>query len=205
MPSQVESYLQLLNALNIDSSKNVPLRYKRASLRAHPNKPGGSHEKFLEITKAYRYLQDHASNVNSYLKQRRHSPVKPQAKAKANSPFRPQAKAKANSPFRPQAKARTPPRPQSPRTRNVFQAWVLRIKIPVSYDWAALLPLPLQMPGEVFTRTYNSRSEKVRATREYIYMFDTEANAVVAQKLFKKLNKGKGARTSVAHSHLSFM
>jgi curved DNA-binding protein CbpA len=53
----VASARRVLGVLGVASAEETRAAFHRASLRAHPDKPGGSHEEFVQVTEAYEVLR----------------------------------------------------------------------------------------------------------------------------------------------------
>ena len=49
---------RVLGVEGVASAEQTRAAFHRASLRAHPDKPGGSHEAFVEVTEAYDVLRN---------------------------------------------------------------------------------------------------------------------------------------------------
>jgi curved DNA-binding protein CbpA len=65
----LDYFQESLALLGIDDSDSLTYErlkagYKRASLRAHPDKPGGSKEKFDEVRKAFQYVEKILNRIN---------------------------------------------------------------------------------------------------------------------------------------------
>jgi len=52
---------RVLGVEGVSSAEQTRAAFHRASLRAHPDKPGGSHEAFVEVTEAYEVLRNGAA------------------------------------------------------------------------------------------------------------------------------------------------
>ena len=52
---------RVLGVEGVASAEQTRAAFHRASLRAHPDKPGGSHEAFVEVTEAYEVLRNSAA------------------------------------------------------------------------------------------------------------------------------------------------